>query len=51
MKVIRFKENPLITPDPTRSWMTENAFNPGVVKDGDKFYMLIRGGNHRRHQR
>ena len=51
MKVIRFKENPLITPGPTRSWMAENAFNPGVVKDGDKFYMLIRGGNHRRHQR
>jgi predicted GH43/DUF377 family glycosyl hydrolase len=51
MKVIRFKENPLIIPDPTKLWMTENAFNPGVVKEADKFYMLIRGGNHRRHQR
>ena len=44
----RFKENPLIVPG---GWMTENVFNPGVVRDDGVFHMLIRGGTHRRHQR
>lgn len=47
----RFKENPLIEPDPQIPWMTENAFNPGVVRDDrGLFHMLIRGGINRRHQ-
>ena len=44
----RFKENPLISPDPTIRWMTENAFNPGVIKDNEGvFHMLIRGNSKR----
>lgn len=41
----RFEENPLIVPDPKVPWMTENVFNPGVIKDGEIFYMLARGCN------
>lgn len=51
MEVVRFKENPLIVPNSTVSWMTENAFNPGAVREKDKFYLLIRGGIYRRQQR
>ncbi len=48
----RFKENPLIVPDPKIPWMSENVFNPGVIKDDKTFYMLARGGTNRsqRHQ-
>lgn len=46
----RFEENPLIVPCSEISWMTQNAFNPGVIRDDNGFHMLIRGGTNSRHQ-
>jgi predicted GH43/DUF377 family glycosyl hydrolase len=43
IEIKRFPENPLISPSPKIWWMTKNAFNPGVVKKGNYWYMLIRG--------
>jgi predicted GH43/DUF377 family glycosyl hydrolase len=42
--VERFRENPLLTPNPNIPWMSLNAFNCGVAIGSDSIYrMLIRG--------
>ena len=44
IKIERFKENPLIVPNPDIHWMSLNAFNCGVIKGDDGLYkMLVRG--------
>lgn len=44
IKIKRFKNNPLIEPNPNFPWMAKNAFNPGVIIDDDGLWkMLIRG--------
>jgi len=37
----RFKNNPLIVPDPNSRWMNKNVFNCGVIIDDDRLYKML----------
>jgi predicted GH43/DUF377 family glycosyl hydrolase len=39
---VRYGKNPILTPQGT-NWEAWNAYNPGVIFDGDRFRMLYRG--------
>jgi len=44
IEIQRFKENPLLEPNPNIKWMSLNTFNCGVIIGDDGIYrMLIRG--------
>lgn len=37
----RFKNNPLLRPDPNKAWMSKNVFNCGVILDDDGLYKML----------
>ena len=41
LKIRRFKNNPILGPNPDLPWGRDEARNPGVVFDGSKFHMLF----------
>lgn len=41
ISIIRFKNNPLLRPDPNSSWMNKNVFNCGVIIDDDGLYKML----------
>lgn len=43
----RWKNNPLLGPEPSCPWGSGLAMNPGVVYDGKKFHMLFTAGPNR----
>ena len=46
ISIVRFKNNPLLQPNPKSSWMNKNIFNCGVIIDEDGLYkMLFRGAS------
>ncbi len=41
LKIRRYKNNPILGPNPNLPWGRDEARNPGVVFDGSKFHMLF----------
>jgi predicted GH43/DUF377 family glycosyl hydrolase len=41
LKITRWKNNPILGPNPNLPWGKDEARNPGVVFDGNKFHMLF----------
>lgn len=41
LKIKRWRENPILGPNPNLPWATHEARNPGVIFDGEKFHMLF----------
>lgn len=42
MRLKKFKDNPIISPNPDNQWENLVTCNPGVIYDNGKFYMLYR---------
>jgi predicted GH43/DUF377 family glycosyl hydrolase len=42
MELLRYGENPILTPNPANRWENLVVSNPGVILDGGVFYMLYR---------
>ncbi len=41
LKIRRYKNNPILGPNPNLSWGRDEARNPGAVFDGAKFHMVF----------
>src|SRR3989344_7695247 len=42
LHLARFKENPILEPNPAHWWESEAVFNPGVFVDGGRVHMFYR---------
>jgi len=42
VKMVRARENPIITPNPANSWEAKATFNPGAIYLGGKVHLLYR---------
>lgn len=50
MKLTKFKENPILSPNPGNAWEELVTTNPGVIYDNGVFYMIYRAaGNDAEH--
>ncbi|MBQ3245895.1 MAG: glycosidase [Bacteroidales bacterium] len=42
MKLKKYEHNPILSPNPENQWENLVTCNPGVIHDGERFYMLYR---------
>jgi len=47
IELIRYKNNPILSPNPQNGWEDEAVFNPGaILKDNQDYFLLNSHYNH-----